>query len=67
MAIVNIKAASMVGFFAMSPAFLAGCIAPDSPLLEGASEGCDEFATSTDPAFADVDVDANVRAIMVEP
>ena len=65
MAIVNIKTATMVGLFAMTPALFAGCIAPDSPLLEGASDGCDEFATSTDPAFSDVDVDPNVRAIMV--
>jgi hypothetical protein len=64
MSIVNIKAASMVGFLAMTPALLAGCIAPDSPLLEGASEGCEELRTSHDPTFADVDVDPKVRAIM---
>ncbi len=43
-------------------ALLTGCVSPDSPLLEDASEGCDELYQSSD--YEGLDVDSDVRAIM---
>lgn len=60
----HIERASVVALLVATPVLFHGCIDPDSPLLEGASDGCEELDTSTDPAFGDVDVDPNVRAIM---
>ena len=42
----------------------AGCVDPESPLIQQSAEGCDELS-SGDTTFSNVDVDADVRAVMV--
>ncbi len=51
-------------FGGVSGISMISCVSPDSPLIEDSSKGCEELDTSTDPTFADLDVDDNVRSVM---